>query len=382
MSQQLRSWLPGFLSRAREIGISPELLDRFQSTVCFQEQVASKEESQAELILSIGEYLDRTVSIARIASGRAKFAEHSDLLEAIGGEYRVDPSVLAAIWGLESSYGMVKGDVRVIDALATLACTSRRKQLFERELVAALEIIESGAIESNRMTGSWAGAMGHTQFMPSSYLSNAISCRGSGPPDLWGDDPADALASTANYLSRRGWNRSMPWGFEVSLCDQFDFMQTGQGTANSSLEWIRLGVCIPDGFTERDIADASVLLPAGKYGPAILVTPNFRVLLSYNRAVPYALAAGMLADRIAGNPEPPVGWSNSPRPLSRTETRSLQQELVGLGYDTGGVDGLAGPATHAAVQQFQRSIGLVPDGFADQKLLERLRLVSKGRRTD
>ena len=235
-----------------------------------------------------------------------------------------------------------------------------------------MRIVESGAVSLPDMTGSWAGAMGHTQFMPSSYLAHAVSLKGDRLPDIWGDDPLDSLASTANYLAAHGWVAGLPWGFEVTLSPEFNHEHSGLDNGRSAPDWARDGVILPDRRSGVEITHSSILLPGGHRGPAFLVTHNFLALKRYNNAIAYVIAVGLLADAIAGRTQPGRKWPSASPPLARSEILALQQMLVKLGLDTGGTDGIIGPATCAAIRTFQKSAGLVPDGFADRALLDRL----------
>jgi membrane-bound lytic murein transglycosylase B len=281
--------------------------------------------------------------------------------------------VVVAIWGLESAYGAVLGDIPVVEALATLAYDGRRRAFAEEQLLAALRILQSGDVEPAAMRGSWAGAMGHTQFIPTSYLSHAVDFTGDGRRDIWAADPADALASTASYLAAFGWQTGAPAVRRVVLPEGFDYRLADQSLRRPVPEWRAMGVRAAQGALPG--GEAAVLLPAGADGPAWLAYGNFRVIRRYNNATSYALAVALLAEEIDGRrgASRGLGWPRGERPLSRSETEALQRALTGLGFDTGGADGIVGPNTRAAVRAFQEARGLTPDGYVTAALLEAVR---------
>jgi len=368
-----RRWIAGFRQRALSIGISAETFDRAFAGVQLQERVVERDRNQAEFSRTLWDYLDSAVSDTRIANGRAALAQHRDTLERIERQYRVEAEVVAAVWGLESAYGARRGSTDIISAMATLAHDGRRRGFFEAQLIAALQILQSGDVPPRQMTGSWAGAMGHTQFMPTSYLEHAQDFNGDGRRDIWSDDPTDALASTAAYLRNFGWTHGQPWGVEVQLPRGFDYALTGERTRRGAGFWRRQGVTLADGGPVPDHGDASILLPAGAEGVALMIFDNFRVIERYNPADAYVIGVGHLSDRIAGGPAFRAGWPRGDRALTGEERRELQRRLSAAGFSTGGIDGIIGPNTTEAVRGFQRSAGVVPDGYASLRLLERLR---------
>ncbi len=366
-------WLDGFRKGAARRGISRSTLDRALSGVQFREDVIAKDRNQSEFTKQLWEYLDSAVSDSRIRNGKAALRENGAILDAIEKRFGVEKEVVLAIWGLESAYGTHRGDVPVIDALATLAFDGRRGKFFSEQLLAALKIVQSGDVTPRNMTGSWAGAMGHTQFIPTSYLGYAVDFRGDGKRDIWSDDPTDALASTAAYLKKFGWTYGQPWGLEVKLPRGFDYSEAGEHVKKDSAAWTALGVRTVDGRPLPDHGLSSIRLPAGASGPAFATFNNFRVIERYNSADSYVIAVGHLTDRVAGGKSFRADWPRNDRGLRFSEKKELQQRLTAKGYSTKGVDGIVGPNTIAAVRRFQQSQGLVPDGYVSYELLRRLR---------
>lgn len=367
------NWVAAFRPRALAEGVSARTFDRAFRSVRYSAEVIDRDRRQGEFTRAIWDYLDRAVSDERVANGKAALKTYRKLLSRIEATYGVDKEVVVAVWGMESAYGRAMGGYNLIEALATLAYDGRRGPFFEGQLVAALKIIEAGDVTPERMTGSWAGAMGHTQFMPTSYLSYAVDFTGDGRRDIWGEDPADALASTAAYLARFGWRKGQPWGTEVTLPPGFDVSLTGDGITKSAAEWTRLGIRDAEGRVVGDRGPASILLPAGARGAAFMIFPNFRVIERYNAADAYVIAIGHLSDRIRGGPPIRHPWPRDDRALALAERIELQERLTRAGYDTGGADGKVGPKTIAALRAFQRDQGMIPDGYASLEILKRLR---------
>ncbi len=366
-----RSWLARFRDEARREGISEATLDRALDDLRYRPRVIELDRSQPEFVRPIWQYLDSAVSAQRVTQGRAKLDEHRDTARQMEQRYGVPAEVIVAIWGIESNYGGNFGSFSTLEALATLAYDGRRRDFARGELLAALRIIEAGDIAPERMIGSWAGAMGHTQFIPSSFEAYAVDGDGDGRRDIWGSIP-DVMASTANYLARAGWVSGQPWGVEVTLPEGFDYAQAELSTRRSVDEWRSLGVRAREGGELPAFDAAAVIVPAGARGPAFLVGPNFRAILRYNNATSYALAVGTLADEIAGRDGIQGGWPRGEEPLSRAQVREMQQALNARGFDVGTADGIMGPNTRRGLRAYQRSIGVAPDGFATRRLLERL----------
>jgi membrane-bound lytic murein transglycosylase B len=358
-------------TRAIEAGVQAETADRALAGVRQLERVIREDRNQPEFVATFADYFERRVTPERIETGRRLLAEHRDGLQELTTRYDVPGQYLVALWGLETNYGRMLGDVPVFDSLTTLACDDRRGEYFTVALVDALKIVDRGDMEPERMTGSWAGAMGHTQFMPAAYLAYAVDGDGDGPIDLW-SSPLDALASAANYLRTLRWERGVRWGREVQLPEGFDYSAAGLARSRPLREWRALGLRDVDG---RPLADlglyAALLVPSGHEGPAFIVYENFRVLMRWNRSEHFALVVGHLADRIAGAAslrKPPVDGIA----VTRDQLLRLQRELASLGYDSGVADGIPGPATRAAIRDYQRDHGLIPDGHLHAELLEAL----------
>jgi membrane-bound lytic murein transglycosylase B len=274
---------------------------------------------------------------------------------------------------MESNFGKNRGSIPVIESLATLAYDGRRQSFAEEQLIGALRILQSGDVDPRHMTGSWAGAMGHTQFIPTSYLSYAVDFGGDGHRDVWSDDPTDALASTANYLARSGWTRGQPWGMEVRVPAGFNYGSADAANVHPTADWSARGVTRLNGAPLPEHGPMAIIAPAGARGPAFAVYHNFAVIKRYNNATAYAMGVGHLGDRIAGAGPIQGSWPRGDRELSRSEKIELQQKLIARGYATGEPDGVVGPDTTTAIRAYQRSVGMVPDGYASAELLQRLR---------
>jgi len=365
-------WRSGFRMRALAAGITAATFDDAFRDIAVNDRVLELDDHQPEFTRPIWDYLDGAVSLKRIASGSVQAQTKAALLRAIESRYGVDYPILLAIWGLESGFGANFGKIPVIESLATLAYDGRRKAWAEEQLVAALNILQAGDISPERMVGSWAGAMGHTQFIPTSFLSYAVDHNGDGRRDIWAVGAVDALASTANYLSHFGWTRGAPTVVEVRLGGGFDYASAGAGTRRSAAQWLAAGVAPVSGALPPG-DDLAILLPAGASGPAFAVYPNFRVIKRYNNATSYALAVAHLAQRITGAPSFTGAWPRDDRPLSRTQKQDLQERLTALGYDTQGADGIIGPNSRAAIRGFQAARGLIPDGYVSVALLDAVR---------
>lgn len=368
-------WLTAFRDDALKAGISGSTFDRSMRGLRPDDEVIAANESQPEFTRPVWEYLEGALSDTRVARGKALHAENDALLGRIEQRYGVNRHVLVAIWGLESNFGSFQGTKSVIRSLATLGYKGRRMDYGRTQLIAALQIIQNGDITPDRMTGSWAGAMGQTQFIPTTYNSHAVDFDGNGKRDIW-NSHADALASAAHYLSQSGWKTGGSWGYEVRLPKGFDFATADMSVSRTVGEWAEAGVARIDGrpFPGGEAGEkASIFLPAGHRGPAFIVLNNFRTVLAYNASTSYSLAVHLLADRFRDRGQIVAGWPRDERPLGRQERHDLQQLLSDRGYDTGGVDGVIGFNTRKAIREYQQSIGLPPDGYPTLELLARLR---------
>ncbi|MDP4004964.1 lytic murein transglycosylase [Methylobacterium sp. NEAU K] len=344
--------------------------------------------NQSEFVRPIWDYVEASVTPSRIETGQRKLAELAGPLAAIEAQYGVDRYTLVAFWGVESTYGAVLDNPAVVKpvvrSLATLSCGDPARAGYWRdELTASLQILAGNEVPLDRMpgglTGSWAGAMGQTQFMPTVYQRYAVDFDGDGRRDIW-TSTSDGLASTANYLRAHGWRPGEGWGYEVALPEGLDAALADETTSRSLAEWRDLGVKpIRDRPIPDETASATLILPAGIRGPAFLLRPNFAVILRYNTALAYALTVAQLSDRLRGDPGLSRDWPRSDRPLTPDERRDLQTRLAERGYATGGVDGKIGPKTRAALRAYQGSVGLPPDGYADAALLDRIRATPGGR---
>jgi len=356
------AWVAAFKPRAMAAGNVP-----------YNPKVIERQQFQAEFVKPIWDYMDSAASDERIANGRAALAQYDGVLREIEARYGVDKEVVVAVWGMESRYGAKRGNTLIIPALATLAHDGRRAEFFEGQLIGALKIIQAGDIDPAHMTGSWAGAMGHTQFIPTSYLAFAVDFTGDGKRDIWSDNPADALASTAAYLARSGWSKGQPWAVEVSLPEGFDVGLAGKGTKRAPSDWAALGVRGVNGGAVPNYGAASILLPAGPNGPALMIFGNFTAISRYNNADAYVMGVGHLSDRLKGQGPFVHAWPREGRALTDAEKVEVQRLLTAQGYDTKGTDGLIGPGTIMAVMDYQRAHGMTPNGWVTIKLLESLR---------
>jgi len=367
------SCLAALGERARHQGISASVVASVLDETIRLERVINLDRSQPEFTRTFADYYIPRVTEQRVAQGRALYAEHRDLLLRLQREYGVPGQYLLAFWGLETNYGAYFGKIRTTDALATLACDQRRPAFFSDEFVAALRIIAAGDIEHEYMRGSWAGAIGNMQFLPSVFLQYAVDGDGDGRRDLWTSIP-DSLASAANFLRGIGWRAELRWGREVRLPQGFDFSLSGREGTRSLAQWVRLGITDAFGgdLPALDIP-AAILVPSGHLGPAFLTYENFDVIMRWNRSEYYAIAVGRLADRIAGGGVLTRQLDTGGEPITVDKVQRLQADLALLGYDAGKVDGIFGPATRRALSRFQAANDMIADGHLDRKAMRAVR---------
>jgi membrane-bound lytic murein transglycosylase B len=357
---------------AEKRGVSRATFDAAFKDVTFDSKIIPSAKSQPEFVKPIWQYLQSAVSSARIQRGRAKADDVGSWLTKAKSAYGVDESVVMGIWGMETEFGAFEGAENVIRALASLAFVHFRGDYFRDELLAALQILEEGDIGPREMRGSWAGAMGQTQFMPSSFNQYAVDFEGHGRRDIWNSAP-DAIGSTANYLAKHGWIAGEPWGFEVRLPQGFKLTNADSTRFAPMSSFAERGVARADGGELPRAGEAQLLIPAGLKGPIFLVTANFKTIKSYNDSTAYALGVSLLGDEIMRRGSLRASWPVHDPLLSEREVRDLQTRLRKMGYDIGKVDGRVGDALRAALRAYQEAIGAPPDGYPTLALLRKMR---------
>ena len=372
-AQTFGQWIERFWPTARAAGIKRETYDLAFKGMTPDPKVIEAANFQPEYKKPIGEYVDRVVSDKRVTGGKQKLEENKALLDILEKRYGVDRTIIIAIWGVESNYGTQPGDMNVIRSLATLAYYNTKASFARQQLITALKILQRGDISVEAMNGSWAGAMGHTQFIPTTYQAYAVDYDGDGKRNIWNDVP-DALASTASYLKHSNWQAGQTWGYEVTLPKGLNPKKYSERTLKSVGEWQKLGIKRVNGEAFPRPGDkAGLFAPAGTAGPAFLVLTNFRSILRYNNATSYALGVGHLADRLKGYGPFVHPWPTDENHLSLDQRVELQRLLVAKGLLVGDTDGIIGPATLEAVKTFQRGKGMPVDGFPSRTILEMLR---------
>jgi membrane-bound lytic murein transglycosylase B len=371
LQQGFARWVTGFRASARSAGIDDATLEVAFESVRYLPRVVELDRAQPEFTRTVWDYLDSAVTPQRVALGQEKLLQFRGEADAAAARYGVPPTIVVAIWGVESNYGSNFGSIPTIDALATLGFEGRREDWARGQLLAALKILQAGDIDRAHMIGSWAGAMGQTQFLPSVYQAYAVDADGDGRRDIWGS-MADVMSSTANFLARSGWQADQPWGVEVRLPPDFGWERADAAVRQPAAQWAAQGVRTLDGTPLPAFADAAILLPAGARGPAFLVGPNFRAILRYNNSTSYALAVGLLAQGLVDGPGVQAPWPRDLPALTRSQLLALQTALNRRGFASGEPDGMMGPATRAGLRRYQLSAGLPADGYPTLDVLERL----------
>lgn len=372
-AENFRSCIEGLWPAAKRKGVSRATFEKMTAPLTPDLRIMDFLDSQPEFTKAVWDYLDVLVNDDRVAAGRALLEKHRSTFDAAEKAYGVDRYFIAAIWGVETNYGEIGGDRSVLRSTATLACVGRRQRYFRDEFIAALDILNRGDVKQDRLVGSWAGAFGPTQFMPTAFKRYAIDFDRDGRRDVV-DSIADLIGSTANNLKKNGWQTGETWGYEVVIPANFNFTLADRHRVMTVHDWQRHGIVRPDGkpFPRPD-DQAFLLVPAGVQGPSFLMLPNFKAIMRYNPAEAYALAIGHLADRLRGGGSFVQNWPRYERVLTRDERLELQQLLERHGFDVGEPDGRLGAKTRAALRDFQVKIGRVPDGFASAGVLDRLR---------
>ena len=366
------TWRDDFAAKAAMTGRRTETVRAVLDGLVPVEATAQAQsfDNQAEFVKPIWDYAKSAVSPTRITNGQARLAANVDTFNAIETAYAPPREILAAVWGMESAYGAVIGNEDAPRVLASQAAVGRRKDFNEQELVAIMKLIDDGsATRAQFRKASWAGALGQTQFMPSSIIAYGKDFDGDGHKDLW-TNAGDALASAGNYLQAFGWKKGQPWAVEATIPAGFDYSY-GDGRKFTVAAWKAIGITpvMPATFTDTDVLNAELFLPAGSYGPAFLLFDNFYVIKKYNNADSYALAIGLLADRLAGRPDLSRPWPTDIQMLTQQQAKDLQTGLNTLGFSAGTVDGIIGRGTRGALQKFQKSKDLIADGFPTVAML-------------
>ncbi len=367
-----RAFIKSLWPEAESHGVSRETFDHAFRGVTFDPKIIALTKNQAEVVKPIWSYIAGAVSADRVAKAQDKAEAYRAWFSKAQEKYGVDPTVIVGIWGLETDFGGFVGADNVVRSLATLAYARFRDDYFKDELIAALEILQEGDVAPGKMKGSWAGAMGQTQFMPSSFLKFAVDFEGHGRRDIWTSAP-DAIGSTANYLKEHGWRAGEPWGVEVVLPPDFALTATDALNYAPFSAFSHRGVTRADGRPLPESGDAQLLIPSGLRGPVFLVTPNFKVIKSYNNSTSYALAVALLGDRAMGGGELVGAWPVHDRVLTLAQARDMQTRLKKMGYDVGKIDGRFGETGQTALRAYQEKKGLTPDGYPTLVLLERMR---------
>lgn len=365
-------WLNDFRPRLVAHGASPQTVSAMLDGLEPNPTVIDRDRTQPEFVRPLWEYLDIAASDRRVSDGQSALRDNHVTFGAIEDGLGVPREIVAAIWGLESSYGAITGDLDVVQSLATLAWEGRRRSWAEAQLFAVADMLDRGYAYREDLLGSWAGAMGQTQFIPETYLRRAVDFDGDGRRNIW-TDYGDALASTANLLSQAGWADGVPPAVEVVVPDDFDLTSWAPNQQRMTVEWGARGITRADGETwsaDLNMRAARLILPAGLHGPGFLTYSNFETIKRYNNSTSYALGVWLLSERLAGRGEIHQDWPLDNPPITRSQTQEMQEALVALGYDPGGVDGIFGPNTRRALMAFQRQRGHLADGYAGRLMYD------------
>ena len=370
-NEHFSSCTAALADRAKQEGVSQQIIDEIFPHLVHQDRVIELDRSQPEFVQTFPGYFSKRVTDWRTEKGKAMYAKHEKLLHKLSDKYGVPPHYLLAFWGLETNFGSYKGKMPVLDSLATLACDKRRSKYFTQEFLVAVKLMQREKLKKDNMVGSWAGAMGHTQFMPSAYTHYAIDGDGDGQVNLW-ESEEDALSSAANFLASLGWERSFRWGREVKLPEGFNYQESGYKNRKPLSEWHEQGVKKADGSPLGEgETTAYVIVPAGQNGPAFIAYKNFRVIMRWNNSEFYAIAVGVLADRIAGASGIKATLPDLPA-YNRKDIIALQSKLNDLGFDVGKPDGIIGPATREGIRNYQISNNMIADGFPGLEVMAAL----------
>ena len=370
-NEHFSSCTAALADRAKQEGVSQQIIDEIFPHLVHQDRVIELDRSQPEFVQTFPGYFSKRVTDWRTEKGKAMYAKHEKLLHKLSDKYGVPPHYLLAFWGLETNFGSYKGKMPVLDSLATLACDKRRSKYFTQEFLVAVKLMQREKLKKDNMVGSWAGAMGHTQFMPSAYTHYAIDGDGDGQVNLW-ESEEDALSSAANFLASLGWERSFRWGREVKLPEGFNYQESGYKNRKPLSEWHEQGVKKADGSPLGEgETTAYVIVPAGHNGPAFIAYKNFRVIMRWNNSEFYAIAVGVLADRIAGASGIKATLPALPA-YNRKDIIALQSKLNDLGFDVGKPDGIIGPATREGIRNYQISNNMIADGFPGLEVMAAL----------
>ena len=372
-----QSCIANLKNSALAAGVSSTTYDRYTQNLTPDYSVIEKLNYQPEFSTPIWDYLSGLVDDERVAAGKQKLAQHHDVLSRASAVYGVPVETIVAVWGVESNFGDISGKYPLLQALGTLSCEGRRQSYFRGEFFATMRILQRGDLREEQLKGSWAGAFGHTQFMPTTYEELAVDFDGDGRRDLV-SSTSDALASTANFLKKRGWQTGQPWGFEVTIPADMSISGESRRNKKSLSSWVDRGLVRADGspIVQGGLSGSSqagLMSPAGSSGPMFLVFKNFDAIYSYNAAESYALAIAHLSDRLQGKPVFSKTWPTADAGTSRAERREIQYFLIKRGYDIGDADGLIGDKTRKAIIQEQNRLGLNPTGRAGQQILRAFR---------